>query len=69
MPEKSAANIAISAENPVHVDTQAGEFSVSDMAELLGRRYGDGIVYLPVGEEGSLYPIAVSHGYINLRSG
>ncbi len=51
----------ISSVKPVN----SGDFSTSEMTELLAHHYGDGIVYLPAGEESSLYSIAVENGFIN----
>ncbi len=52
----------IFADNP---ENQEG-FLVPDMAELLAHHFGDGIVYLPAGEDqNSLYSAAVKNTYIN----
>ncbi len=62
MSKLSANNIAINSEN----STQEEEFIVSDMAELLAHHFGDGIVYLPAGDQqNSLYSVAVENAYIN----
>ncbi len=62
MSKLSANNIAINSEN----SSQVEGFAVSDMAELLGHHFGDGIVYLPAGDQqNSLYSVAVENAYIN----
>ncbi len=58
----SATNSTIILEN----STQVEGFSVPEMTELLAHHFGDGIVYLPSGEEqNSLYSVAVENAYIN----
>ncbi len=62
MSEISANNIAIHSEN----SSQVEGFAMSDMAELLAHHFGDGIVYLPAGDQqNSLYSVAVENAYIN----
>ncbi len=62
MSKNSATNSAIRLENSTHVEG----FSVSEMIDLLAHHFGDGIVYLPTGEEqNSLYSVAVENAYIN----
>ncbi len=62
MSKISVTNSAISLENSTHVEG----FSVSEMTELLAHHFGDGIVYLPAGEDqNSLYSVAVENAYIN----
>lgn len=58
MLKNSATNNAISSEN----STQVEEF---EMVELLAHHFGDGIVYLPAGEQNSLYSVAVENEYIS----
>ena len=61
MLKNSATNIA----NSPAISTQIEEFAVSEMSELLAHHFGDGIVYLPAGEQNSLYSVAVEKEYIS----
>jgi len=62
MSKNSVTNSAISLEGSTHVEG----FSVPEMTELLAHHFGDGIVYLPAGEEqNSLYSVAVENTLIN----